>query len=450
LHRRRGVLLSKLVLDTFLIRLLYKGELRMRCIMMVVFAGMACSIASAQATFSEIIAPAGHAVTQAAAVSADGTTVTGTVQAPSGWRAFRKTASSFDVLGLVSGALSSSGSSVNADGTVVGGTTTLDTDFNWYRGGISVNGGTLNSTTPTSLYIQAISDDGNIVGMVTGSVSFDDYFGTVLERSTGRTGSVGWPASGGYTGSDQMWINDLSADATLAVGYIKNMMGSKYDPIVWHFNYAGSSITSAPEVMPIPAGWNAGQLNGVSSDGVYAVGVSYGVTQAHTRAHRWDVDGGTYVSLGTLAGYTNSTATSVDGDGDCVVGYGANTSISEGRAFLWSPSTGMRPLHDVLTLKGADLTGWTLSRATSVSADGRTIVGVGVNPSNQTRGWIATIPNSALCPADFDDSGFVDIEDFNAFVAAFELGEQDADFDGSGFVDTEDFDAFVEAFEVGC
>jgi GDSL-like Lipase/Acylhydrolase family len=54
------------------------------------------------------------------------------------------------------------------------------------------------------------------------------------------------------------------------------------------------------------------------------------------------------------------------------------------------------------------------------------------------------------CLADFDKSGFVDSDDFDAFVRAFEAGESQADYDGSGFVDTDDFDAFVEGFEVGC
>ncbi len=54
------------------------------------------------------------------------------------------------------------------------------------------------------------------------------------------------------------------------------------------------------------------------------------------------------------------------------------------------------------------------------------------------------------CPADFDGSGFVDTEDFDAYVQAFEAGDIAADFDGTGFVDTEDFDAFVHAFEAGC
>lgn len=56
----------------------------------------------------------------------------------------------------------------------------------------------------------------------------------------------------------------------------------------------------------------------------------------------------------------------------------------------------------------------------------------------------------AYCGADFDHSGFVDTDDFDAFVQAFEAGLDPADFDHSGFVDTDDFDAFVHAFEDGC
>ena len=55
-----------------------------------------------------------------------------------------------------------------------------------------------------------------------------------------------------------------------------------------------------------------------------------------------------------------------------------------------------------------------------------------------------------LCPADFDKSGFVDTDDFTAYVLAFEAGTDNADFDGSGFVDTDDFTAFTLAFEAGC
>jgi|GEM_PF-4399836 len=54
------------------------------------------------------------------------------------------------------------------------------------------------------------------------------------------------------------------------------------------------------------------------------------------------------------------------------------------------------------------------------------------------------------CPADFNDDGFVDFTDFDAFVTAFEAGATGADFNADGFIDFTDFDAFVAAFEAGC
>jgi hypothetical protein len=38
-----------------------------------------------------------------------------------------------------------------------------------------------------------------------------------------------------------------------------------------------------------------------------------------------------------------------------------------------------------------DLSGWILTSATGISADGLTIVGVGVNPAGQNEGWRAVL-----------------------------------------------------------
>ncbi|HLO40209.1 MAG TPA: hypothetical protein VK176_04240 [Phycisphaerales bacterium] len=59
--------------------------------------------------------------------------------------------------------------------------------------------------------------------------------------------------------------------------------------------------------------------------------------------------------------------------------------------------------------------------------------------------YVVTVRN----PADFDQSGFVDTDDFDAFVHAYENGDSSADIDGSCFVDTDDYDTFVRAFEAG-
>lgn len=84
-------------------------------------------------------------------------------------------------------------------------------------------------------------------------------------------------------------------------------------------------------------------------------------------------------------------------------------------------------------------------RSTMV-ADTRFIV---TAPLDSYRIGLSTVGDD-VCPADFDGTGFVDTEDFDAFVRSFEVGTIDADFDGTGFVDLDDFTAFVLAFEAGC
>jgi len=61
----------------------------------------------------------------------------------------------------------------------------------------------------------------------------------------------------------------------------------------------------------------------------------------------------------------------------------------------------------------------------------------------------------AGCPqqcgvGDFNADGFIDINDFDTFVSAFESGQDAADVNGDGFLDFTDFDTFVQAFEQGC
>ncbi len=56
----------------------------------------------------------------------------------------------------------------------------------------------------------------------------------------------------------------------------------------------------------------------------------------------------------------------------------------------------MRDPQDVLVSDpGLDLTGWTLTRAFDLSADGLTLVGDGTNPSGNREAWVATIPRYA-------------------------------------------------------
>jgi len=97
------------------------------------------------------------------------------------------------------------------------------------------------------------------------------------------------------------------------------------------------------------------------------------------------------VGLGDLPGGDfGSGASSVSGDGSIIVGFG--TSASGKEAFVWDEANGMQVLAQVLSNQGIDISGWTLSSATGISADGSTIVGYGTNPAGFQEAFIATIP----------------------------------------------------------
>lgn len=86
--------------------------------------------------------------------------------------------------------------------------------------------------------------------------------------------------------------------------------------------------------------------------------------------------------------------------------------------------------------------------------DTATYLADGVHPNAGGVAYLGDLMNaemeSAACPADFDNSGFVDFVDYDAFIHSFEPGDPDADIDESGFVDIEDFSYFIDRFEAGC
>ena len=96
--------------------------------------------------------------------------------------------------------------------------------------------------------------------------------------------------------------------------------------------------------------------------------------------------------LGTLpGGRGRGDAEGISADGRVIVG-NADSGGPSLEPFVWIESEGMFSLTDWLEADGVDLEGWVLRSALDVSADGRTIVGMGTNPDGFTEAWIATIP----------------------------------------------------------
>ena len=145
----------------------------------------------------------------------------------------------------------------------------------------------------------------------------------------------------------------------------------------------------------LPGGGSGSVVSGVSADGSVVVGS--GNSASGSEAFRWTQAGG-MVGLGDLpGGGFISQAYGVSADGSVVVGIGNSTS--GGEAFIWDEANGMKSLESILIAQSVGgIEGWSLRHAYDISADGRTIVGYGINPSGDTEAFIATIPepNTAL------------------------------------------------------
>jgi hypothetical protein len=78
---------------------------------------------------------------------------------------------------------------------------------------------------------------------------------------------------------------------------------------------------------------------------------------------------------------------------------------------------GVRYLFDVLKNDyglGTALEGWSnLANISGISGDGRTIVGLGINPNGNAEAWVAYLgPRPAQLPGDYNANGTVDAADY--------------------------------------
>lgn len=341
--------------------------------------------------------PGGAVGSEARDISDDGTVVVGwSYSASSGDRqaAFRWTqAGGMVPLGdLPGGRYQCLAFCVSADGSHVAGqsSSTASTEdlyyleaCRWVGGGGPIAMGVIPGASYYSSVATAISGDGAvIIGQSSGPSGFQAF------RWTQAGGMVGLgDLPGGYF---QSTGTAVSADGSVVVG---TGSAAVYSAEAFRWTQAGGMIGLGD----LPGGMSASYATGVSADGSVVVGRAN--STSGYEAFRWTQAGG-MVGLGDLPGGDFlGAANAVSADGTVIVGRGRSSTYDE--AMIWTAEEGMRNLRDVLVNEGGlDLTGWTLSEAWAVAADGRTIVGNGINPSGQAEGWIACIgsaPRGACC-----------------------------------------------------
>lgn len=303
--------------------------------------------------------PGGLHSSNAYAVSADGSTVVGAGTSVSGIEAFRWTLATGMVgLGdLPGGKFQSGARGVSADGSIIVGTgadETGDVPFRW-EGGVMAG---LPRPPGSTLSARALGANGQvIVGGIDNGLTLEAY-----RLENGVITALGdLPGGAAYSGATA-----VSADGRVIVG-VATSAASNTTP--------NTSFLWKDGVMQDLLVKNAAAI---SPEGAVVVG-------GKGSAYRWE--NGAITNLGFLPGTKPySAAYGVSEFGRVIVGESA------GEAFLWDAEHGMRPLQDVLTGMGFDMTGWYLRSANAVTPDGLTIVGYGYNPAGDAEAWIARVP----------------------------------------------------------
>lgn len=259
--------------------------------------------------------------------------------------------------------------------------------------------------------------------------------------------AVIWTADAGMVplgdlpgGSFRSGASAISADGLVIVGHGRSSEGT--EAVRW------TEETGMVGLGALSDEYFQSSAKAVSVDGSIVVGTSQSQGQ---RAFRWTEETGMVRLDFPDPPYSQYRVYGMSWDGDTIVGEAVYIDRQSG-AFYWTAREGFRMLDDVLTEHGieAHQDWWGLGRANAVSADGRTIVGTGVNPEGDGEGWVAYLGPG--CRADFDDDGEVDTEDVAAYIAAWFEQSIFTDWDYDGSINTRDLLGFFNEWvaQPGC
>ena len=368
--------------------------------------------------------PGGPVESFASGVSADGSVVIGESGSRNGSillyrsEAFRWTRDTGMVaLGNLPGGSFSEASDVSADGSVVVGEGSSrqarggDREAYRWTAEFGMTGlGDLPGGSFNSRGISVSADGSVVVGRARGRSTWQAYRWT---EDSGMTALL----------NGDSHATGVSADGSVVVGYSTGA-----------FRWTAENGVEA--LGDLPGGGTNSRAYAVSADGSTVVGfgiVDFGPPGEEPReAFRWTAETG-MVGLGG----DNTWALAVSADGSTVVGTGEE-------AFIWNETNGLRNLKDVLVddfRLGSSLEGWTLTSATDISANGRTIVGNGTNSDGNAEGWIAMLDDltqpiplqsgDADQDLDFDQLDLVKVQVANKYLTGHAATWGEGDWNGA-------------------
>jgi probable HAF family extracellular repeat protein len=306
------------------------------------------------------------------------------------------------------------------DGTVFRWTEDGGTEYlsgsNWnntFAAAVSADGSTIVSTVDdgTGVFSAAVHTDAvgwtNLGGLQPAPPSGGDGLSTGYSISGDGSVVVGlaW-VGGGWDAEAFIWnavdgmaglgrpvgansrANDISADGSVIVGWYEHEVNRCRRPARWTPDgtvdvFLGSEI--------------CGEAHAVSADGSVIVGSATVPGNDYPTAFRY-TDAGGWEDLGKLVPHPfHSAIASGIAENGTIVGLSGDSAAGNWTGFVWTESTGMVSMSDVLTDLGVTShDGWWLAEARDISADGTTIVGTAIDSSFFLRGYVVTIPVSEI------------------------------------------------------
>lgn len=263
--------------------------------------------------------------------------------------------------------------------------------------------------------VSAASDDGSIIvgtlNYVGGWFPLSLPFRGTPDNATSALTTFGIAGPTVISGT----ASGISGDGSTVVGqrwmYGAYNLPSGYLRQAFSWTEDGGAVT-LPSLIGDPGSASA---NAISKDGSVVVGSSE--SEFGTQAVLWNSSGAVESLIDDVAGITSSSADAVSGDGSRIIG--RYTLGDTTTPFLWDELRGFRDLTEALAMEfglAHELTGWQLTEATGISADGMTIVGNGINPAGRHEAWIAVSMPTVTLPGDFDGNGAVENSDLTLLL----------------------------------
>ena len=249
--------------------------------------------------------------------------------------------------------------------------------------------GTLPANDTYPSYGNGVSFNGSVIVGTTDSLNGRRAF-----RWTAATGLVDMGTKGSGNGYPFSEANGVSADGKTIVGFVTTQADDYNKAFRWT-EPNGYDVIGLP---PVDAGLGipAGGATAISGDGTIVAGMSQ---QNGFSSWTWTADSGfSLLKMETPANSGN--VYNISYDGSVIVGrqitWGQPTPAQVVYdAAIWQKTPSGYQIHrvaDLLHAAGVSTAGLHLEDTTDVAADGRTIIGTGLDVTGHRQAWYAVLP----------------------------------------------------------